>query len=38
MPHVQALATGHDVPMDVPVVQVPVKPVRTSTLLDAPHA
>jgi thioredoxin reductase len=36
MPHLQALAAGRDVPADPPVVQVPVKPVRTSTLLDAP--
>jgi hypothetical protein len=37
MPNLQALATGRDVPADAPVVQLPVKPVRTSTLLDAPR-
>lgn len=37
-PSLQALATGDPArPMDLPVVQVPLKPVRTATLLDAPR-
>lgn len=37
-PSLQALACGDGKRvMDVPVVQVPVKPVRTSTMLDAPR-
>lgn len=36
-PSLQALACGRgDLPMDLPVVQVPVKPVRSDTIVDAP--
>ncbi len=36
-PSLQALATGDPArAMDPPVVQVPIKPVRTSTIVDAP--
>jgi len=36
-PSLQALACGRsDLPMDLPVVRLPVKPVRTATILDAP--
>ncbi len=36
-PSLQALACGRPAQiMDLPVVQVPVKPVRTSTIVDAP--
>lgn len=38
-PSLQALATGEPrTPPDLPSVQVPLKPVRTSTLIDAPRA
>jgi D-hydroxyproline dehydrogenase subunit alpha len=37
-PSLQALATReHDLPMDLPVVQVPVKPVAVQTMLAAPR-
>jgi hypothetical protein len=37
-PSLQALATGDPArPMDLPVVQVPVKPVRSDTILRAPR-
>jgi hypothetical protein len=36
-PSLQALACGAPAqPMDLPVVQVPLKPVRTSTIVAAP--
>ncbi|HEX5053620.1 MAG TPA: FAD-dependent oxidoreductase [Planctomycetota bacterium] len=35
-PSLQALATGRPVAMDVPVVQVPVKPVCSATIVSAP--
>ncbi|MGB3965590.1 MAG: FAD/NAD(P)-binding oxidoreductase, partial [Planctomycetota bacterium] len=38
-PALQALATGDPTrAMDAPVVQVPVKPVATATIVDAPPA
>jgi hypothetical protein len=38
-PSLQALASGDAKrPMDAPVVQVPLKPVRTATIIDAPPA
>ena len=38
-PQLQALATGNAaLPMDQPVVQVPLKPVRAATILAAPSA
>lgn len=37
-PSLQALATGSLAqPMDLPVAQVPVKPVRSATIVDAPQ-
>lgn len=37
-PSLQAMATGqHECQMDVPVVQVPLKPVRSETILTAPE-
>jgi len=37
-PSLQALACGAPAqPMDLPVVQVPVKPVRSATIVDAPQ-
>jgi len=38
-PSLQAMATGENArTMDVPVVQVPLKPVRSETILTAPNA